>query len=229
MKILLRLALILSLTASYAGTETEEELARLQKQTETLQDVAKYLLPLDRSRVEFLIKENIKLSNTIIEYGLTNGKTFQEFQIYIVKYRYSGDFFKNLSKGILKQHLESVINAFVAIEEEKGIDSDPFFKISYSVFDQLKVLLMELKKREISKSLKDKISNLLVTTGRFLGKSSRGDRRTILNEGVVLYKKYTEIYPDFEDLYAKEKLFDHIIQIQGLLEFYGEYVEADKE
>jgi hypothetical protein len=112
--------------------------------------------------------------------------------------------------------------------KERGFDDSAYTKIALATFTQVHKLFLELMNVVSDENLKQQIANVIPDVGRIQGKSKLGDRReTTLNPSIPVVQKIRALYPAFNRVSRQDQAFDIVVNIQGLIEFYAEYAEAE--
>jgi hypothetical protein len=228
-KLACTLALFGVLSFPALGNEVSTAKGRLSRQIHLIGKISDYVDRVDLARLTYLKNTGQKVLDTIEEKGgIGNLAVMREYQILIISYRYSEDFFKFIATERTKKQIADLVKIYTEIAEARGFDDAPYTKITLSVFQQVKILLDELAQMPVGDELKEKMRGLLPLLGHTIARAEeKGDRRSIYELSVPLSKQITVLYPLFDQVGASSAAFEVVLSIQGLNEFYSEFAEID--
>ena len=225
MKYLFAFTCLLFFSHAFAG-EVETAQDQLQSQKQIFAVISPTLERVDLGRLRFIESLVDKVRSSIRANGLAHMETIRNYQELIVAYRFSADFFQKITTGKTQASIAQLLKISDTIASERGFDDSPYTQLIASIFSQLKKLTDDLKKADLSPELGQALTDLLTPMGETIAVAKQGDRPKAFAQGDALYLKIRALYPEFDHLSENSEVFQTVISIQGLNEFYGEYAQV---
>jgi hypothetical protein len=208
-----------------SANEMGDARIQLQKEISLIEHIEPYVERYDLARLYVLKKSSQRVLDSIDKVGLANMQTLREYQVLIVAYRYSEDFFSQISTDMTQKNIAELVRINADIIQARGFDDSPYTEVTGSVFTQMRQLFVELDSLPISDSLRTKIRALTPELGQVLSIAAEGDRPRTFDAAIPLQKKIAGLYPEFNSVAASGPVFEVVLSIQGLNEFYGEFAQ----
>jgi hypothetical protein len=219
--------LIFSLQAGAQTTDSEKAAAQgqLSRELAILAKITPTLERIDYARVLFLKGVIDKTLKSVATNGLGHMETIRDYQELIVAFRFSQDFFRKV-ETIKTQPMIAELNSINAsIIKARGFDDSPYTQLIASIFTQMKKLIDDLQGSNVSNELKVKLSELIAPIGTTIAVAKLGDRPKAFASATEVHRMVTALYPDLQAVTEPNEVFETILGIQGLNEFFAEYAQ----
>lgn len=207
---------------SQEGERAVKQLADIQAILSNIESVVERM---DLPRLYLLRTRTADVNKKVHEKGLSHMATIREYQTLIVTFRYSTDYFKRISTPKIDGSLSHLTSIVQTIIEERGFDDSPYTQLTLSTFTQLRQLLLELVTQTQNSDLKLAITELMPGFGDVIARAGQGDRPKTFESGVRLYRQLTKLHSDLYRWGERGQNFNLVLNIQALIEFYGEYAQ----
>lgn len=199
----------------------------VKRQSATIDRILPYVERQDIPKLAFLKQTSRKLLESIIARGQANMETLQNLQEMLIAYRFSVNVFQTVRTVRTSQYIEDLQSVTRQISDLSGFDQSPYTKITFGVFQRLRVLTLSLTELPIQQTLAEKLRDLQPQIGRVLAAASQGDHRLTLQAGEECLAKIVALYPAFNEISISDMAFNSVMEIQGIGEFYADFIKAD--
>lgn len=225
--------LLLSFLLNSQNLQANDEYARAEQQLERmnviLDELSFSLEREDLARLYVLQQAPKRVQDVMKIKGLANMATIREYQVLIVTFRFSHNFFSRVETTHNESLLRELLDINTAIIEERGFDDSPYTQLILSSFQQIHQLMSDLVSMDIPNSLRSSVEDIIPDVGLLLAVAKQGDRPRAFDSGKSLYPKIRALYPEFAKVAASNNAFQTTLAIQGLNEFFAEYAQIEDQ
>ncbi len=223
---------VLSLVQS-GGFADEISTAKTQLQTQLslIKQITPFVERHFKARLQLLKQRTTATLQLVEEKGIAHRQTDLAYQNLIVSYLYSVAFFREIETDVSVEWIKELLQITEQIKKSRGYDEDsPYTQITYTVFNQIHQLIHQLKNNNaLSEELNQKLQALVPELGKLLAIAKQGgDRPNTFEAARPLYDSIVALYPEFNKILQSNTVFNVVLEIQGLTEFYAEYAQIKK-
>lgn len=207
--------------------EVQRALAQLRDLDASLEELSLHVERHDLGRLMVFKSAGKAVTDAIGENGLGHMGTMGKYQVMIVAYTHSGEWFTRVAT----RRTEAVITRLQAlastIADERGIANHS--KISEGIFKQMHKLVVDLLDLPLGDALKERLVTLVGPLGQAIAVAAvRGDQHVAtIDAGRDVYRRLVALYPDFDAVRVSDAAFSMVINIHGLNEFYSDLTGVD--
>ncbi len=230
--------------SAVASDPTPEETARsvLNEQISLLEKIEPTVERIDLARL-YVIRNDIQVVLDDIDSNIAGQRmpitlsTMRLMQNLIIKYKFSHVFFGweeepslfSIYTPMTADDLEKLKSSYETLVSIFGFDASPYTTITANTFHQMKKLLDDLEALPIDENFKLSLRNLWPGVGRTIAIAEQGDRPCAFAAASGVVRMVRDMYPMFQTILTADVAFPLVMEFQGLVEFYAEFAQVDRQ
>ena len=210
---------------AFAGDDVAQALAELAHQDDALTRIALHVERPDLGRI-LLIEAQVKIvANAIRADGLANTATMNEYEVLVLRYRYSHELFARIRTDWTGPIIDGLLAEVAQMAHERGLDRNPAVKTVKNIFMQIFQLVNAALGETLPPGLAPRLRTLVPALGVAISAADLGDRPEAFAAATPVYKQIVELYPEFYAIRTSEPAYEDVVSIQGLAELYAEFAQ----
>jgi hypothetical protein len=197
--------------------------ALLNREIRLIEVISPFVERIDLPALLVLKRSAAGTLESIKTHGAAHMQTMQGLQEHVIQYRFSRSLLEQIRAGHTAKWLADLQKTAQDVAATTGFDESPYTRITLSVFTRIKDLLAEILKLPVPDELRAQIVSQRPELGRLLSKASEGDHAETFEAAAEMQKRIEALYPAFNAISIGNAAFNHVLEIQGLNEFYTRF------